>query len=139
MDKIRDFKYEIEIKKHIERHTQILKELTKKFEKANIETLMASERALQILIECFIWFSRYFINQKYWIKTEKTRDAIDVLFQKWEINSEEYKIALQIIAFRNVLVHDYLNVEIEITEDVLKSWKYLFIKEVFGRLLKELN
>ena len=134
MDKVRDINYEIQISKHFERNIDILKNVLKTFSENEIEKLMVTERWLQILMEWIIWFSRYFLNIRYWIKSEKSRDVIDILFQKWDLDSKEYDDIIKMIWYRNILVHDYLDSDYKITEAILLEWKFLFIWKIFEKL-----
>lgn len=134
MDKIRDINYEIQISKHFDRNIDILNNVLKTFKENEVEKLMVTERWLQILIEWIIWFSRYFLNIKYWIKSEKSRDAIDILFQKWDLKSDEYDDLLKMIWYRNILVHDYLDSDYRVTEQILMEKKFLVIWEIFKKL-----
>lgn len=98
----------------------------------------AIERVLQLLIESFIGFARYYIQVAFQQKAFKTRDAIDELFNKKALTAGEHATSLKIIAFRNVIVHDYLDIDPNIVQSVVKKADYKLLITITQRLQSKL-
>ncbi|MDD2219569.1 MAG: DUF86 domain-containing protein [Desulfoplanes sp.] len=96
---------------------------------SEIDTL-AIERGLQILIESVIGLSRYVLSTCFGINVSRSREAIDELKRLGELTSEEREKLNKIIGFRNILVHDYLNVNENITQAIITKQDYTFIVQV---------
>ncbi len=123
---MRDFLYEQEIKKNISRMNRILGEYRDTDNHwSEIDTL-AIERCLQILIESVIGLSRYVLNTAFSINVSRSREAVDELKRLGELTKNEHNKLTKIIGFRNILVHDYLNVDDTITMAIITKQDYLF-------------
>jgi uncharacterized protein YutE (UPF0331/DUF86 family) len=123
---MRDFLYEQEIKKNISRMNRILGEYRDTDNHwSEIDTL-AIERCLQILIESVIGLSRYVLNTAFSINVSRSREAVDELKRLGELTRNEHNKLTKIIGFRNILVHDYLNVDDTITMAIITKQDYLF-------------
>jgi uncharacterized protein YutE (UPF0331/DUF86 family) len=123
---MRDFLYEQEIKKNISRMNRILGEYRDTDNDwSEIDTL-AIERCLQILIESVIGLSRYVLNTAFSINVSRSREAVDELKRLGELTRNEHNKLTKIIGFRNILVHDYLNVDDTITMAIITKQDYLF-------------
>jgi uncharacterized protein YutE (UPF0331/DUF86 family) len=123
---MRDFLYEQEIKKNISRMNRILGEYRDTDNDwSEIDTL-AIERCLQILIESVIGLSRYVLNTVFSINVSRSREAVDELKRLGELTKNEHNKLTKIIGFRNILVHDYLNVDDTITMAIITKQDYLF-------------
>ncbi len=136
---MRDILYEQEIQKHIAKMIRILGE----FRDADrdwteIDTL-AVERGLQILIESVIGLSRYVLNTCFNINVSRSREAIHELKRLGEFTSGEWDRLNKIIGYRNVLVHDYLNVDENITMAIITKQDYAFIVQIAEKLMRILD
>ena len=87
----------------------------------NNRDVLAAQRALQILIESLIGLARYVYQNRYGITVSKSRAAIDGLHNKSDLNDTDYQLAMRMIGFRNVLVHDYLDVNRAILEAIIRN------------------
>lgn len=136
---MRDILYEREIRKHITKMIRILDEY-KDVERdwTEIDTL-AVERALQILVESVIGLSRYVLGTCYGVDVSRTREAIHELKRLGELTSQERDKLNKIIGYRNVLVHDYLNVDENITMVIIKKQEYAFILQIVEKLIRILD
>jgi len=85
---------------------------------SEIDTL-AIERGLQILIESVIGLSPYVLTTCFGINVSRSREAIDELKRLGELTPEEREKLNKIIGFRNILVHNYLNVNENITQAII--------------------
>jgi len=132
---MRDILYEQEIQRHINKTIRILGEYsTIDRDWSEIDTL-AIERALQILIESVIGLSRYALNTCFAINVSRSREAIEELKRLGELTSDERNKLNRIIGYRNVLVHDYLNVDDTITESIITRKDYAFIVQIAEKLM----
>jgi uncharacterized protein YutE (UPF0331/DUF86 family) len=132
---MRDILYEKEIQKNIKRMNRILdayKKTTREW--SEIDTL-AIERCLQILIESVIGLSRYVLNTVFSINVSRSREAVDELKRLGELTRDEHNKLTKIIGFRNILVHDYLNVDDTITMAIITKQDYLFTIQIAEKLM----
>ena len=96
----------------------------------NERDFLAIQRALQIYIESFIGLARYFVQQKYNLPVARSREALDELKSREQLSRQQYEKVLKIIAFRNVLAHDYLQIDDRIVEAVVVKREYSVIEEL---------
>lgn len=109
---MRDIAYEQSLLRHQRKMLRILDEYSQ--ESVNDWTerdFLAIQRALQVYIESFIGMARYFVQQKYQLSVSQSREAIDELKSRGDLSLEQHQELLKIIGFRNVLVHDYLEIK----------------------------
>lgn len=85
---------------------------------------LAIQRALQIYIESFIGMARYFVQQKYQLSLSQSREAIDELKSRGDLTLQQHEELLKIIGFRNVLVHDYLDINDGVVQAVVTQKHY---------------
>lgn len=90
--------------------------------------LLALQRALQIYIESFIGMARYFVQQKYGLSVSQSREALDELRNRGDLSKETHGQLLKIIGFRNVLVHDYLDVNDHIVAAIITQKHYAVLE-----------
>ena len=100
---------------------------------------LAIQRALQIYIESFIGMARYFVGQKYNLSVSQSREAVDELKNRGDLNFQQYEELLKIIGFRNVLVHDYLDLNDSIVQAVIKKRHYAILEILFAEWHNELE
>lgn len=85
---------------------------------------LAIQRALQIYIESFIGMARYYVQQKYRLSVSQSREALDELRGRGDLSRETHDELLKIVGFRNVLVHDYLDLNDRIVEAIVIKRHY---------------
>lgn len=88
---------------------------------------LAIQRALQIYIESFIGMARYFVQQKYQLSVSQSREALDELKSRGDLSAGQHEEALKIVGFRNVLVHDYLDINDGIVQAVITKRHYALL------------
>jgi uncharacterized protein YutE (UPF0331/DUF86 family) len=103
---------------------------------------LAIQRALQIYIESFIGLARYMAQQKYQLSVSQSREAVDELKSRGDLSFEQHDKLLKIIGFRNVLVHDYLELNDGIVQAVIEKRHYGILEslmEEWHNALKEMT
>jgi uncharacterized protein YutE (UPF0331/DUF86 family) len=100
---------------------------------------LAIQRALQIYIESFIGMARYFVGQKYNLSVSQSREAVDELKSYGDLDFQQHDELLKIIGFRNVLVHDYLELNDGIVQAVIKKRHYAIMENLFVEWRQELE
>ena len=78
---------------------------------ANIEKKFAIERLLQTAIESVIDCSRLLVLMEEWRKLREEKDALLILAEKSVIAEDLSERLLRAKGFRNVLVHEYVEVD----------------------------
>jgi len=129
----RDHLYEQEQEQHITRMLRILDAYQVKNNLTETD-MLAIERGLQVLVESLIGFSRYVAGVYLGIKVSKSREAIDVLKRNGIITSDEHKMLQSMVGCRNVLVHDYLNVDETIIQAIVMKKEYAYIAKIFAKI-----
>jgi len=71
-------------------------------------------REFQIAIEACLDIAAHIISEKGWKSPEKYRDIVDILVKNKIIPEDYGRIFKKIIAFRNIIVHEYLEVDLKI-------------------------
>ncbi len=100
--------------------------------------LFAIQRVLQIYIESFIGIARYLVQQKYQLNVSQSREALDELKKRGDITFQQHTQLLKIIGFRNVLVHDYLDINNTIVEAIVIQQQYLLLSSFILQWQQEL-
>jgi uncharacterized protein YutE (UPF0331/DUF86 family) len=77
------------------------------------------ERFLHLSIEALIDMGNHIISNEDLGQVDSYRDIPIILFKNKYINKELKDIFIKIIGFRNILVHDYLDIDKEIVYQVL--------------------
>ena len=117
---MRDIAYEQALLRHQRRMLRILDE----YSRENTDTwterdFLAIQRALQVYIESFIGMARYFVQQKYNLSVGQSREALDELKSRGDLTVQQHEELLKIVGFRNVLVHDYLDINDGIVQAIV--------------------
>ncbi len=131
----RDLMYEQQLYNNALRMQQILTNYSQQQQWLETDYL-AIERALQILIESLIGLARYSVEILFNLHVSKSREALDILHLKNVINEDNYQQLIKIIGFRNILVHDYLNINPNIVQTIVKQHYYDLITQQLQMLLK---
>lgn len=120
----RDLLYEQELHKHIDRMASVLADYRTATHDWTEKDSLAVQRALQVLIEALIGLARYAVEQRYSLRLSRSREAVDALRRKGFLNEAEHRQALKMIGFRNILVHDYLNIDDDIVKAIVEKGDY---------------
>lgn len=81
----------------------------------------AAERTLQVSIEGCIGIAKHWSKALAGHSPQDAYQAFEVLAQRGQIKEPELSGWRKIIGLRNVLVHDYLNIEPEIIRSVIRE------------------
>lgn len=137
---MRDIAYEQALIRHQRRMLRILDEYHNEGTNTWTERdFLAIQRALQIYIESFIGMARYFVQQKYNLSVSQSREALDELKSRGDLNFQQHDELLKIIGFRNVLVHDYLDINDGIVQAVIEKRHYAILEQLILEWRKALN
>ena len=136
--KKRDKIYEDELIKNVEKMIQVLDNYAIQSDYI-FNDYLAMERALQILVESFIGFSRYSLQMCFDQKSSKSVEALGHLYHNGVFTKNEYETYKKIVGFRNVLVHDYLNLDSAITAQIVRKKEYQKISVGLSQLQEILN
>lgn len=128
---MRDIAYEQALIRHQRRMLRILDEYHNEDTSTWRERdFLAIQRALQIYIESFIGMARYFVQQKYNLSISQSHEALDELKSRGELTFQQHDELLKIIGFRNVLVHDYLDINDGIVQAVIEKRHYAILENL---------
>jgi len=137
---MRDIAYEQSIVRHQQKMLRILDEYsTEDVNQWTERDFLAIQRALQIYIESFIGMARYFVQQKYQLSLSQSREAIDELKNRGDLTLQQHEELLKIIGFRNVLVHDYLDINDGVVQAVVTQKHYAVMGDLVSIWRDELN
>ena len=126
---MRDIAYEQSLFRHQQRMLRILNEYSEEDASTWTERdFLAIQRALQVYIESFISLSRYLVQQKYQLSLSQSREALDELKNRGDLTMKQHEEVMKIIGFRNVLVHDYLDVNDGVVQAVVTKKQYAVIE-----------
>jgi len=137
---MRDIAYEQALLRHQRRMLRILDE----YSRENTDTwterdFLAIQRALQVFIESFIGMARYFVQQKYNLSVGQSREALDELKSRGDLTVQQHEALLKIVGFRNVLVHDYLDINDGIVQALVTKKHYAIMETIFLEWRQELD
>ena len=137
---MRDIAYEQSLIRHQQRMLRILDEYSQEDASTWTERdFLAIQRALQVYIESFIGLSRYLVQQKYQLSLSQSREALDELKSRGDLTLKQHEEVLKIIGFRNVLVHDYLDINDGVVQAVVTKKLYAVMESLTVEWRKVLN
>ncbi len=129
---MRDIAYEQALLRHQRKMLRILDEYSSEnADKWTERDFLAIQRALQVYIESFIGMARYFVQQKYTLSVSQSREALDELKSRGDLTTSQHEELLKIVGFRNVLVHDYLDLNDGIVQSVVTKKHYAIMETLF--------
>lgn len=122
-----------------------LKEMSKEFpnlssfRKADHRYISAIERDLQVAIEACIDIGKVIISEKKLRPPESMKDVCTILFENGFIDNRMLSALDRMVGTRNILVHRYEKIDLEIIYGILK--RHLqdfqrFIKQISKKTLK---
>ncbi len=100
----------------------------------------ACERSLQVVVEAAIGCSKHYLKSTNKPVPAEARAAIERVYERLAITEPDISIMRGAIGMRNAIIHDYLNLDWQIIDPVLKEGKYQqvqgYIQKVTEQLLK---
>lgn len=128
---MRDIAYEQSLLRHQRKMLRILDEVSQENASSWTERdYLAIQRALQVYIESFIGMARYFVQQKYNLSVSQSREALDELKCRGDLSFQQHEELLKIVGFRNVLVHDYLDINDGIVQAIVTQRSYAIMEKL---------
>jgi len=91
--------------------------------------LLAIQRALQVYIEAFIGMARYVVQQKYQLTVSQSREALDELKSHGDLPIDQHAEFMKILGLRNMLVHDYLDLNDDIVQAIVTKRQYAVLED----------
>lgn len=131
------------IRRRLERFSDYL-DILKRFHQYDLEAFLSNperygsaERFLQLAIECTLDMGSHIIADEGFGGIEQSRDIPRRFREAGHIGEEMEQRWIRIIGFRNILVHDYLQVDRKIVYDVVRNRLADLedLKPVFARFL----
>lgn len=116
--------------------------LSKETVRVELEKRLAIERLLEISIQSIIDCSRLLVSLEDWRGIRDERDALLILAERKVINQDLAGRLVQAKGFRNVLVHEYVEIDPELlqrhlTEDTGDLWAFAKSLTEYMRKLSE--
>ena len=123
----------IQIKlKELQKNIVLLKSIAVYINEQNLKEDMIRywgiERGIQISIECVIDICNIIISTIGIEKPDTYREAVMALSKEGVLNKEFAKQIANMVSFRNILVHDYMNIDEKIMINILKNNLDDFVK-----------
>lgn len=81
----------------------------------------STERFLHLIIETLMDIGNHIISDQNLGKVDFYKDIPELLFEGNYINEELKDIFIKIIGFRNILVHDYLEIDHDIVYSIIRD------------------
>ncbi|WP_461204950.1 type VII toxin-antitoxin system HepT family RNase toxin [Clostridium sp. DL1XJH146] len=79
------------------------------------------ERFLHLAIECILDIGNHIITDQGYRKPDNNRDIFEVLNENSVINNDLKENLCNMASFRNILVHDYLNLNRGMVYNIIKN------------------
>lgn len=100
----------------------------------NFNERSASERSLQVVIEAAIGCSKHYLKSIDKPVPAEARASIERCYECLAITQPDISIMRGAIGMRNAIIHDYLNLDWEIIEPVIKEAKYRQLRDYIETL-----
>ncbi len=106
---------------YLEQLADIVKDL--EFEEFNNDPLLygSAERFLHLSIEALIDIGNHIISDDDLGRVDVYKDIAIILAENDYLDEEKKDLFIKVIAFRNILVHDYLDLDRDIIFNLLKN------------------
>lgn len=95
----------------------------------------ATERVLQIFTELCIGLAKHWLKSIQGVSASEAYQTFSLLKEQGCITSEDLKLWKRIIGMRNGLVHDYLNIDLLIIENIVKYENYVVLDEFSEKVI----
>lgn len=98
----------------------------------------ATERSLQVIIEAAIECSKHYLKSKNYPVPSEARASIERVYERLAISHPGLNDMRGAIGMRNAIIHDYLNLDWEKINDILKQKKYHLVNHYINKVTKRL-
>jgi|GEM_PF-2069603 uncharacterized protein YutE (UPF0331/DUF86 family) len=118
----------------LSRHKKLLLFLNDFNKKKEIWTVIESyaiERILQLFLDALVALSRYIVQVCYQESIGRSRNPIKFLRSRSEIPQADFETLMNVIGFRHVLVHDYLEVDRKQVRSIVIKKEYQIVDDWF--------
>lgn len=107
--------------KYLEQLENIVKDV--EFEEFNTNPLLygSAERFLHLSIEALIDIGNHIISDDNLGRVDVYKDIAIILAENGYLSEKEKNLFIRIIAFRNILVHDYMDLDRDVIFNLLKN------------------
>lgn len=114
------------VSEHVTQCIEELDVLAKRADSSALDSIeyRAVERLLQVLIESCIGFGKQWVKHSGLSVAPEALKNYQLLFTHEKITRAELDLMKAVVGVRNVLVHDYLDVDYETVDEVLKGRLY---------------
>lgn len=123
--------YLLEVGAHKQKYLKELDELAFDLNQFGLKSrdYLAAERLLQVFTEMCVGLSKHMVKKIQGKSVTEAYQSFSLLKEHNVISSNELRTWKQIIGMRNGLVHDYLNIDLLIIEDILREKHYQTLAE----------
>lgn len=98
----------------------------------------ASERSLQVIVEAAIGCSKHYLKSQNKPVPSEARASIERTYERLAITHPDINDMRGAIGMRNAIIHDYLNLDWEKIQPILKQKKYHLINDYLRTVTKAL-
>ena len=118
--------YLTEVRHHKEKYVKELEELRKDLLAGEVKSrdYLAAERLLQVFTEVCIGLAKHWVKKLNGGSASDAYQTFSLLKERGGISGGDLKQWRKIIGLRNGLVHDYLNIDLLIIEDIIRQQQY---------------
>lgn len=122
--------YVFAIEEQLAQHINSLNELSDLMAQKNLSfsERSAVERSIQVVVESAIGSSKHFLKSKNKPVPSEARATIERVYEILDLATPNLNEMRGAIGMRNAIIHDYLNLDWQKLENVLREKKYLLIK-----------
>ena len=133
--------YLVEVNSHKAKYLKELDELSFDLTQSGLKSrdYLAAERLLQVFTEMCIGLSKHMVKKVQVKSATEAYQSFSLLKEHNIISSNELRTWKQIIGLRNGLVHDYLNIDLLIIEDILREKHYQALADFTEKAVKFLS
>jgi uncharacterized protein YutE (UPF0331/DUF86 family) len=122
--------YVYAIREQLDQHIEGLNELSEQLRQRplSFNERSATERSLQVLVEIAIGCSKHYLKLRDKPIPAEARAAVERVYELLALTTPDIAIMRGAVGMRNAIIHDYLNLDWQRVEPVVKEQRYREIK-----------